>query len=67
MNIDRFGHNSDIEYHKFGQKASKVTHNFFNRHFFTGFWILWVFSGLLSLGMLGAFLYVAWHFLAKVW
>ena len=62
MNIDRFGHNRDIEYHKFEQGTKKIT-----RNFLVGFGFWWVLSTLFSFGLLGVFLYVAWHFLAKVW
>ena len=56
--------NNDFD-REFNKRSADFDRNF--KTAATGFGIAWVFSALLSLALLAALVFVAYHFISKVW
>lgn len=62
MTINRYGHNSDLEFKKFDERMGSIWKQWFRLF---GWWF--VFCAIISLTFTGTLIYVAWHFISKYW
>lgn len=60
MNINRHGHNSDLDFEEVDKQMTS-----FWKWWFRNFKLWFVFCGVLSIAFAGGILYTAWHFISK--